>query len=254
MSIATARCALPRSKVLTDAITITHLEWLRVRPNLWQWTTILFLYPVTLLFFARYILPVGVEVTPRLIAGSMVYSLGLTSVLVLAQNLNFARFSFQLKLIQACPVSRYSYVIGSLVEPVIRSSIIASLILLFAPVFGIEIRLSPWLAPVVVFTALSFSGVAFIIGTWAPTQEIGNMIANTVGIIVTLMSPIYFPVERLPDWMEPIARLSPYTYAANALDALLSGRAGFYDDLAVLAAITAAGLVIGLAGMRWREV
>jgi hypothetical protein len=41
--------------------------------------------------------------------------------------------------------------------------------------------------------------------------------------------------------------------AANALDALLSGRSGFYNDLAVLAMITAAGLAIGLAGMRWRE-
>ncbi len=68
-----------------------------------------------------------------------------------------------------------------------------------------------------------------------------------------MISPIYYPVSRLPDWLEPIARLSPYTYAANALDAILSGRGGFGDDVAILAAITAVSMTIGLAGMRWRE-
>jgi hypothetical protein len=51
-----------------------------------------------------------------------------------------------------------------------------------------------------------------------------------------------------------LARLSPYTYAADALDGILSGRGGFLDEAAILAGITVATLVIGITGMRWREV
>jgi ABC-2 type transport system permease protein len=253
MTITTAAPHLPRGKAISDALMIAQLDWLRIKSTILLWSAIFLLFPVTLLFFARFLLPEEVEPTPRLIAGSMVYSLGLTTVNVLANGLTQTRFLYQLKLIQVCPVRASSYAAGRLIEPVIRSTITASLILLFAPIFGIDIQISPWLIPVVLFTSLSLAGVAFLIGTWAPTMEIGNMLSVVVGILVVLMSPIYFPLERLPDWMEPIARLSPYTYAANALDAILSGQSGFYDDLAVLSAITAAGLAIGLAGMRWRE-
>jgi hypothetical protein len=49
------------------------------------------------------------------------------------------------------------------------------------------------------------------------------------------------------------AHLSPYTYAANALDAILSGRSDFSRGIAILAGITAVGVAVGAAGMRWRE-
>jgi len=135
-----------------------------------------------------------------------------------------------------------------------RAVLGACLLLLFAPAFGIDIHLSVWFLPVAVLTAVSLSGLALVISTRTPTWEVGNMLGSVVGIFVALMSPIYFPASRLPDWMEPLALLSPYTYAADALNSILSGQAGFFDEMAILAAITVASLCIGIAGMRWREV
>jgi ABC-2 type transport system permease protein len=135
-----------------------------------------------------------------------------------------------------------------------RAVIGACLLLFFAPVFGIKIHLSGWFLPVTALTAISLSGLALVISTWSPTWQVGNLLGSVVGVFVVLMSPIYFPVSRLPDWLEPFARLSPYTYAAEALDSILSGRTGFFDEMAVLAAITVTSLCVGIAGMRWREV
>jgi ABC-type multidrug transport system permease subunit len=77
--------------------------------------------------------------------------------------------------------------------------------------------------------------------------------ANLAGILVVLISPIYFSASRLPEPLQSMSQLSPYTHAASGLDVALSGAGGFADDVAILAAITAAALAVGLAGMRWRE-
>jgi ABC-type multidrug transport system permease subunit len=135
-----------------------------------------------------------------------------------------------------------------------RALLNACVILIFAPVFGISIHLSAWFIPIVILASLSLSGVALIIGTWSPSMEFGTIVSSIAATVIGLMSPVFYPVSRLPDWLEPIAHLSPYTHAAKALTAVLSGQTGIADEVAILTAITVAGLVIGLAGMRWREV
>lgn len=79
------------------------------------------------------------------------------------------------------------------------------------------------------------------------------MLANTAGILLTLLSPVYYPIERLPEWLRWVARLSPYTHAGQAVNAILSGHGGFAGEALLLFAITVVGVVGGVAGLRWRE-
>ena len=240
-------------KTISDTLTITWLQLLRFKAG-WVWTPILLLFPFGMLFFARYLVPEGVPIGPRLIAGSVVLSLGMTTVNIMANNLTWARFTFRQALIQACPVHPLSYAAGNLLYFMTYASIQACAILLFAPLFGIDIHLSVWFIPVAAFTSISLAGLALVVAFWSPNVQVGQMMATTVGVLVTIVSPIYFPASRLPDWLAAITLISPYTHAANALDRILSGDGGFYGEMAILAAITAVGMVIGVAGMRWREV
>lgn len=242
------------SRAFSDTLTVAWMEWLRMKTILWIVTFILLLWPLSMLFFARHLVPEGIDVGPRLIAGSIVFTLGLSTVNNTAQTVVFSRFANQLKLLVASPVHPYAWAAGMLSVRVLQAMVFSLVLLLLAPVFGINIHLSLWFLPVALLTALSMVGMGLVIGTWSPNQMVGNQLSQMIGILVVIVSRIYFPVSRLPDWIEPVARLSPYTYAANVLDAILSGRGGFYGDLTILAAITLGGLALGLAGMRWREV
>jgi ABC-type multidrug transport system permease subunit len=117
----------------------------------------------------------------------------------------------------------------------------------------IDIHLSPWLVPLILLTTLSMTGIAVTIATWAPAWEVANLLANLLGLLVTLLSPVYYPIERLPEWLRWVARLSPYTHAGEAINRVLSGQGGFEREALLLAAITLVGLAIGVAGLRWRE-
>ena len=158
-----------------------------------------------------------------------------------------------MKLVVVSPVHPISYAAGILTFSVLQSLATAAVILSFAPLFGIDITLSFWLIPLLLLTAVSMTGIGVIIGTWAPSIELGGMLANTFGILIVLLSPVYYPIDRLSEWLRWLARLSPYTHAGEAINRVLSGQGGFEREVLILAGITLAGLVTGLLGLRWRE-
>jgi len=197
--------------------------------------------------------PPGFDIGVRLVTGSLVFGLGLMTVNNLAQFILAERFNNQTKLVVVAPVHPLSYAGGILAYSVFQSLVTAAVILSFAPLVDIDITLSFWLVPLILLTAVSMTGIAIVIGTWAPSLEMGNMLANTLGILVVILSPVYYPIERLSEWLRWVARLSPYTHAGEAINRVLSGQGGFEREALVLAGITVVGLVIGIVGLRWRE-
>jgi ABC-type multidrug transport system permease subunit len=240
-------------KAIADAALITWMETLKVRASPTAYVLSVVLAPMGFLLFAKALTPPGVDIGVRLVTGSLVFGLGMMSVNLVAQFVLAERFNNELKLIVASPVHPLSYVGGVLVYSVAQALVTAAVILSFAPLFGIHITLSFWLLPLVLLTAVSMTGIAMVIATWAPSMEVGGMLANTFGILIVILSPVYYPIERLPEWLRWLARASPYTHAGEAINRVLSGQGGFEREALILAGITVVGLAVGVLGLRWRE-
>ncbi len=240
-------------KTIADAALVAWMEALKIRAAPTAYLMSVILAPMGFLLFAKALTPPGIDIGVRLVTGSLVFGLGLMSVNLLSQFILAERFNNELKLIVASPVHPLSYMGGVLTYSIGQSLATAIVILGFAPLFGIHITLSFWLIPLVLLAAVSMTGIAVVIGTWAPSVESGNMLANTVGILVVILSPVYYPIDRLSEWLQWVARLSPYTHAGTAINRILEGEGGFANEALILAGITAAGLAIGVLGLRWRE-
>jgi ABC-2 type transport system permease protein len=241
------------AKAINDAIVIFQIQLLKIREWLPGYVLSVVVAPVGFLLFAKALSPPGLGTEVRLMTGSLVFGLGIMTVNNLAQLIQEERFTFQQKLVVTSPVHRLSYASGVVAYALILAAVTAIVVLSFAPVFNIDIHLSVWLAPLVLLTALSMTGIAITIAVWSPSQVVGNMLANTIGLIVVLLSPIYYPIERLPEWLRWPARLSPYTHSGTAINDVLSGSAVPEREVLILAAITVVGIAIGVAGLRWRE-
>ncbi len=240
-------------KALGDTWVLFQIEALKFREWLPIYVFSVIVAPLGLLLFAKALTPPGFDVGTRLVTGSLVFGLGIMTVNNMAQIMAQERFTFQLKLVVASPVHRLSYAGGVVAYSVAQAIVTAIVVLSLAPVFGIDIHLSPWLAPLILLTTLSMTGIAVTIATWSPAWDVGNILANIMGLLVTLLSPVYYPIERLPEWLRWVARLSPYTHAGEAINRVLSGQGGFEREALVLAGITLIGLAVGVAGLRWRE-
>src|SRR5262245_6282248 len=108
-----------------------------------------------MLFFARYLLGEVGDLGPRLIAGSIVFSVGLNTVSGLAQILNIVRFTYRLTLIRGCPIHPYAYAAGMILASVCHAVVNTGTILLCAPLFGIGLQMSLWFLPTVLLTTVS---------------------------------------------------------------------------------------------------
>jgi ABC-type multidrug transport system permease subunit len=242
-------------KFWSDALVIFEIETLKAR-SWWPFYLLsVVMFPIGTLYFAKWLVPPGAQdaVGTRLMTGSLVFALGLMTVNNLAQIMLWERFNSTLKLVITSPVHRLSYATGVIAFSSLQGMLAGAAVLCFSPLVGIDIHVSWWLIPVLLLTSVSLTGIGVFIATWSPSQEVGNVLANMVGIMVTLLSPVYFPIERLPHWLRWVVRFSPYTHAGAAVDGILSGSGGYGREVVYLALITAAGLALGVAGLRWQE-
>ncbi|MEE8593360.1 MAG: ABC transporter permease, partial [Candidatus Bipolaricaulota bacterium] len=79
---------------------------------------------------------------------------------------------------------------------------------------------------------------------------------NAVAAILLLISGVYYPIETLPNWLHPIARLSPATYVIQGMRSCLIDGQGTRTLLPTVGLLIATGLVviaIGLVIFRYVE-
>ncbi len=243
-------------KFASDALVVWQMQLIKIRRWLPIYVFSIIIVPIGTLLFAKALIPGGMstpEVETRLMTGSLVFGIGIMTVNNMAQIFLWERFRGMLKLVITSPVHPMSYASGIILYALTQGMFTAAVVLCFAPLLGIHVELSLWLLPVLALTSLSLTGLGIMIATWSPRMEIGNILANSVGIMAGLLSPIYYPIQRLPDWLQWVVRASPYTHAGEAVDDILSGRGGFVQETLILFALTVLGLTIGVAGLRWRE-
>jgi ABC-2 type transport system permease protein len=165
------------------------------------------------------------RLTLTLTVGVMLW--GLLSVVFqeIANSITYERWEGTLEYTFMAPVSRLIHLAGVSIfatgYAVVRSVIIIAGLLIFV---DLDLSRANWTGIVVV---LAVSSAAFIgLGLMAATlpvfsPERGAEATNIFQGILLLVSGVYYPVEVLPRWLQPLSVVSPATYALNATRKLI---------------------------------
>src|SRR5712664_4221264 len=152
---------------LTDIICVFRIQFAGTRREVGPFLLAAFVFPAAMYLFANAI--AGIEVAPeksrlRFLAGSIVFSLSLTSISWLGYLLLENRFTGRLKLFATLPLAPSSYIFGFLGFAFVQAALsTASLIILGR---AIAIPLLPsilLLVPAVMLTVLCLCGFGVII-------------------------------------------------------------------------------------------
>jgi hypothetical protein len=105
--------------------------------------------------------------------------------------------------------------------------------------------------------SLSFVGLG-IMASVLPLlfTERGSQMTYIIQAVLLLISGVYYPVDVLPSWMQPITKLSPATYVLEGMrDSLLKGLGleQLVRYLLILLVIGLVSLPIGMAVFNWGE-
>ena len=240
-------------KFLADVISIFQINAI---PAIKHWyVTVLAaaLIPVPWFYVTRTIAPDDPQVLRRLMAGTLVFGVTFSIGMFVGQNWVAQRFNGSLKLLIAMPVSKGSYILGSLLYSSLSGAIIIPALFGFGLLAGVDTHLTWGLAPVLVLAVLTMAGLTLFVVSFAPSGQVGNLVTGMLSLVLAALSPVYFTMEQAPLLLKLLGYVSPLRYAADGITKSLSGHTDVWFELAVLAGFAAVTMALGTWRLPWRE-
>lgn len=240
-------------KFVRDVWSVLEIKMI-VMIRAWYWYLInALVFPGIMFYWSRTFANDDPEAIRRMLTGAVVFGLSLMTANSLASQMIQDRFQHRLKLFITMPMSRAAYAGGVMCFASVLSAVTVALLLALAYVANVDISLTWAFLPIVVPAVLSLAGLTIFIASYAPTAEVGQIMAAMLGIVLTMVSPVYFSMEQAPLFSRWVGYVSPMRYAADGIMKSLSGSTDIWTEFALLVGFAVLTLAAGLWKMRWRE-
>ena len=210
-------------------------------------------FPLALFFWLRVVAPDDPEIVRRILTGAVIFGFALTTVNMLAQQLILDRFSGRLKLMINMPMSKGAYAAGTLCFAVVQAIPMVFILLALGGTVGVNLQLSWVFFPMLLPIVLTMGGFTFMIASYAPSQEAGGILANLFGIVLVMVSPVFFSMDGAPLLLRLLGWASPMRYAADGIMKSLSGQSDVLLEFTILSAFSVVALTLGVWKLRWRD-
>jgi len=158
------------------------------------------------------------------------------------------------------PISRLAHMLGvslfSIIYGLARSALLLGVLSLF---FNVDLSHANLGGATLILLVGSVSFLGFgIMAAVLPLlfPERGEEMTFVISSILLLVSGVYYPISVLPDWMEPLATISPATYVLEGMRAaLLEGTPTLALGPSILPILILGALTlpIGIAVFNWGE-
>jgi ABC-2 type transport system permease protein len=159
------------------------------------------------------------------------------------------------------PVARLTQLAGASAFAVLHGLLLTAIqLVVMAMFFHIDISHANVITAVLVLVLGSVSFVGFgIMAAILPMlfTERGAQMAYIIRAILLLVSGVYYPINVLPGWMQPMARVSPATYVLDGLRrGLMQGQPIWmmWNDVIMLVIAGAISIPLGLLVFRQAEL
>jgi len=124
-----------------------------------------------------------------------------------------------LKEILVAPVSRSAIAFGKTLGATTIASIQALLLLVLAPLIGVNLNFTVVieLFGIMLLLSLAISGLGLLIASLMRTTESFGLLMQLLIFPLFFLSGAFFPLTNVPVWMEWISKANPLSYGVDAL-------------------------------------
>ena len=106
----------------------------------------------------------------------------------------------------------------------------------------------------VIIGAVAFLSLGFVISSFAKNQEAADALANAIAFPMLFLAGVFFPVDSAPAWLQPITRVMPLRYLADAMRDLMVRGSTLPDqwfNISIMLATAAVGLLLSTRLFKW---
>ena len=161
--------------------------------------------------------------------GSMTQAFGM------AGEINIARFySAIFEEVQASPASRIAYVSGEVGAGVTRALLGTCIILVLGVLFGVRLRYGGFFWLGILLNSLVFSTLAVSLAMLVKSHADQGLLNSFVITPMAFLGGTFFPMDKLPEWLQGVLSLLPLSHASRAIRAAAFGQPPAWASFAVL--------------------
>jgi ABC-2 type transport system permease protein len=130
-----------------------------------------------------------------------------------------------LREILVAPVSRTGIVLGKAAGSAMAALLQVLVLLAIAPLVDVPLDVGTVvvLVPTVVVLSLVLSGLGIFIGSFARSQQGFQLMMQMLVFPMIFLAGVFFPVDRVPLWMEIASKVNPVTYGVDAIRQVFLG-------------------------------
>jgi ABC-2 type transport system permease protein len=202
---------------------------------------------VGIIYGFSYLVPhITPEVAMFFATGAPTLTLILMGLSVVPQETAQSRISGRFAYVAALPVPRLAPMLADVTFWLLVQLPGTILTLVLAAVrFDVHFHVAALVVPAFALVSLTAAAVGYAIAVSLPPAAT-TQVTQFVSIALLLFSPINFPLDRLPEWLQDLHRGLPVTYMADVIRGGLTGSYGVNTGLAfgVLGAYCLAGLAL----------
>jgi ABC-2 type transport system permease protein len=166
-----------------------------------------------------------------LATGAFLLNLFIIAIVMVPQTVAEAKLSGARDYMSSLPVPRLA---ESLAEVVVWAVAILPGMLISLVItsirFDVDLRLSVLIVPAILLTLVTATAVGTAIGHKSVSQQMTGLVTNALLMLVLLFSPVNFPLDRLPGWLQGVHTVLPIAAMADLLRGALL--AGYESDVA----------------------
>jgi ABC-2 type transport system permease protein len=243
-------------------------RWLRDYPLMLKWQMLSNTPMLVLMFVVEgliavgyvigfgYIIPnISAQSAMYLITGAPVLILLMVGLVLVPQVVSMARKEGTFEYIWSLPVPRSCFMAAdATVWMVITLPGVLLAVIVGAWHYHFSLHVSPLVVPTFLLVTLTGIFIGYALAHSVPKPEITMVLSQILVFFVLIFSPIYYPIEQLPNWLASIHRVLPFKYMADLMRGYLTGKPPSNVGLAfaVVGAWCAASMIVASIAVKRR--
>ncbi len=158
------------------------------------------------------------------VTGGPTLVLVMVGLVMVPQMIAEDKQSGSLTYIWSLPVSRITYLLADLTVWIFSTlpGVVLALVA-GSRYYGFELSVSWSVLPVAFMVSATASCMGYAIAHFVSKQQVIFMLTNFIVFSLFLFSPVSYPLERLPAWLQAVHAVLPITYMADLMRSALTG-------------------------------
>ena len=162
----------------------------------------------------------------------------MTQSFAIASEINIARFYWRIfEEFQAAPIRNIAYVTGEVLAGITRALLSVSIIIVLAMLFGVVLSYNFFFWLGVVLNGFVFASLAVCLAMLVKSHADQALLTNFFITPMAFLGGTFFPVDRMPLWVQKVLTFLPLTHAAKAIRSASFGQAANSFSYFLLAGI-----------------